>query len=121
MVPTVADTSPVMFLTSPASTCCLSTPPPQVWNRLGACPAWVSVVILALKASFSIGVMLIVTFGCCWWYASASSCQTGSIGGVFAMCHQLTVWGALGSPPPLPLSLLLLQAPSPSIVAPAPR
>src|SRR2546430_10277042 len=117
----------VMSLTSPASTCCRSTPPPQVWNRLGAWPDWVSVVILALKASFSIGVTLIVTLGCCVWYASARACQTGSIGGVFAICHHSIVAGALGStvgpPPPAlsPLPLLLLHAPIPSTAAPAPR
>src|SRR2546421_5982398 len=111
-----------MSLTSPASTCCLSTPPPQVWNRLGACPDCVSVVILALKASFSIGVMLIVTLGCCAWYASAKDCQIGSIGAVLAMCHHSIVAGALGSAfaPPPELSLLL-HAPIPSTAAPAPR
>ena len=51
--PTQAATSSVMSLTRPASTCCLSTPPPQVWNRSGGLPAWVAVVSLALNASFS--------------------------------------------------------------------
>src|SRR4030081_211915 len=102
-----------MSLTSPASTCCLSTPPPQVWNRLGAWPDWVSVVILALKASFSIGVTLIVTLGCCAWDASASCCQIGSI--VVA-----GAWGCAAGPLPLP-GLLLLHAPIPSTAAPAPR
>src|SRR2546423_5046582 len=98
MLLTTDEVSPVMSLTRPASICCLSTPPPQVWNRSGACPDWVSVVILALKASFSIGVMLIVTLECCWWYASASDCQTGSIGGGFATCPPLLGRGAVGSP-----------------------
>ena len=50
-----AATSAVMSLTSPASTCCLSTPPPQDWKRSGGSPAWVTVVSLALNASFSSG------------------------------------------------------------------
>src|SRR5689334_10845941 len=108
-----------MSLTSPASSCCLSTPPPQVWNRLGAWPAWVSVVILALNCSFSIGVTLIFTLECWAVYALASSSHTGSVGGVFAMCHHSMVCCALGSAL-FPLPLLLLHAPTPSTAAPAP-
>ncbi len=67
MLLTTDEVSAVMSLTSPASICCWSTPPPQVWNRSGALPDWVSVVILALKSSLAIGVTLIVTFECCAW------------------------------------------------------
>src|SRR5262245_60103457 len=45
------ETSAVMSLTSWASTCCLSTPPPQDWKRSGGLPAWVTVVSFCLKAS----------------------------------------------------------------------
>ncbi len=58
-----ADAS-VMSCTTPASTWSRSTPPPQDWNRSGTSPAWMLVCSAALYASFSITVMLIVTFGC---------------------------------------------------------
>ncbi len=49
--------------TRPASTCCWSTPPPQVEKTSGTSPAAVWVVILDLKASFSSSVILIRTPG----------------------------------------------------------
>src|SRR5919197_1007266 len=71
----------VRSCTRPASACCLSTPPPHDWNRSGALPDWVVVVSLALNASFSIGVILMVTLGCCAMYALAIWSQTGCSGG----------------------------------------
>src|SRR5688572_23617757 len=38
----------VRSLTRPASTCCLSTPPPHEWNTSGGLPACVTVVSLDL-------------------------------------------------------------------------
>ncbi len=59
-----APTSAVMSLTIPASACWKSTPPPQVWKMSGGSPAWMTVVSLVLKASFSSGVISNVTPGC---------------------------------------------------------
>lgn len=97
MPPTRSFTSSVRSLTRPASTCCLSTPPPQDWNRSGGSPAWVAVVSLALNASFSSGWMVNVTLLCAVLYSLAIAAHTGSIGSVFWMCHQLMVCGAFGS------------------------
>src|SRR5882672_294080 len=87
------EVSAVRSLTSFASTCCWSTPPPQEWNRSGGEPAWVTVVSLDLNASFSSGVILMVTLVWAAMYALASESHIVSIGSVLAMCHQLIVTG----------------------------
>src|SRR4051794_29436335 len=114
-------TSLVRSFTRPASACCLRTPPPQLWKRSGALPDWVVVVSLALNASFSITLILMVTLGCCAMYCLATWAQTGCSGSVFWMCHQLMV--PFFEPP---LDELLLSPPPPpqparSSAAAAPR
>src|SRR3954451_5955203 len=59
----------------------------------GGLPACMLVVSLALNASFSRTVILMVTFGWAFMYSSAACFQTVFIGSVFWMCHQLIVTG----------------------------
>src|SRR4029078_12112804 len=77
-----------MSCTTPAATLSRRPPPPHDWNRSGMSPAWMLVWIAALKASFSITVMLIFTFGCEAVYASAIACQSAFRRSCFWMCHQ---------------------------------
>src|SRR4051794_23691607 len=103
-----------MSCTRLASACSLSVPPPQDWKMSGGLPACMLVVSLALNASFSRTVILMVTFGWAFMYSSAACFQTVFIGSVFWMCHQLIVTGLpdddapeddldeLSSPPPHP-------------------
>src|SRR5687767_12538936 len=104
-------------LTRPASTCCLSTPPPQEWKMSGGVPAWVTVVSFALKASFSNGVILISTPALAVWKSLARLAQVVSIGSTLEMCHQ----SMLADPPPSPESPDPSSPQPPSSTAPAPR
>src|SRR3954462_10160452 len=104
-----------MSFTRLASACSLSVPPPQDWKMSGGLPACMLVVSLALNASFSRTVILIVTFGWAFMYCSAACFQTVFNRSVFAICPQLIVpglpdddapaedaLGELSSPPPHP-------------------
>src|SRR5262245_26487383 len=105
-----------MSFTRLASACSFSVPPPQDWKMSGGFPACLLVVCLAMNASFSRTVILMVTFGWAFMYSSAACFQTVFIGSVFWMCHQLMVTGLpedealeseddleeLSSPPPHP-------------------
>ena len=53
----------VMSWSLPASAWAAIVPPPHDWNRSGMSPPCMDVWSLALKASFSIGVTVILTFG----------------------------------------------------------
>src|SRR3954454_8377448 len=82
-----------MSLTSPASACSLSVPPPQDWKMSGTLPPCMVVVSLALKASFSSTVMWIFTFGCAAMYWAAAFFQIVLSGSLLAMCHHSMVTG----------------------------
>ncbi len=57
-------------------------------------------VILALKASFSNGLMLIVTLGWAAMYSLAIWSHTGFMGSMFWMCHQsMTTFSCAACPP----------------------
>src|SRR4051812_7583418 len=95
--------SEVRFLTSPASTCCFSTPPPQVWKMSGSFPEAVSAVILDLYASFSRVTSLTVTLGFWAMNALAAFANWVFAGSVVEMFHHSTVT--------LPFEELLLSPP----------
>ena len=57
----------------------------------GVLPDWVTVDILALNASFSIGTFLIVTFGCAAWYSFTFCAKKDFIGSAVEMFHHSTV------------------------------
>src|SRR6478735_72969 len=61
--PTKSDEASVMSCTKPASTWSRNPPPPHDWNRSGTSPDCRLVCRAALNASFSITVILILTFG----------------------------------------------------------
>src|SRR4051812_124810 len=83
--------SEVRSLTSPASTCCFSTPPPQVWKMSGSFPEDVRAVILDLYASFSRVTSLTLTLGFWAMNALAASIHCVLDGSVVEMFHHSTV------------------------------
>lgn len=91
--------------TSPASTCCWSTPPPQVWKTSGSLPEEVVAVSLDLNASFSNEVVLIATFGWAVVNAVAICGKSDLPGSVVAMFHHsnLTLPSADAPPPDPPV------------------
>src|SRR4051812_1662429 len=89
-----------MSFTRLASACSLSVPPPQDWKMSGGLPACMLVVSLALNASFSRTVILIVTFGWPFLFSPPPSFQPVFIGSVFWMSHHLIVPGLPDDAPP---------------------
>src|SRR3954452_14065154 len=77
--------------TSPASTCCFNTPPPQVWKMSGSFPEAVSAVILDLYASFSSVTSLRLTLGFWAMNALAAFANWVFCGSVVEMFHHSTV------------------------------
>src|SRR5215212_11978836 len=99
-----------MSLIRPASACSLSVPPPHDWKMSGGLPACMFVVSLALNASFSRTVILILTLGWAAMYWSAAFFQIVFSGSLLAMCHQLIVTGLFELVFASPALLLVLSS-----------
>src|SRR5690242_14017104 len=80
-----------MSISLPDCTCVASAPPPHCWKMFGGSEDWSATGILVFNDSFCTGVILKVTFGWGWWYASATDCQTLLPGSWAALCHQVSV------------------------------
>ena len=92
--------SSVRSLTRPASTCCFSTPPPQVWKMSGSLPAWVSGGQLGLEGLvLQRRSCLIVTFGCAASNSLAICGKRDFTGSVVEMFHHSNVTLPSADPP----------------------